>query len=441
MALFRNANLIDGMSSEVQEGKAIRVKNGRIAEITHDVGALPDEQVTDLQGFYVTPGLIDAHVHLITPFVPKVTPRVLLCLEDQIKRNLRAVLTSGVTTVRDMAAFPRKIQAAKKSVIEDPAAGPRIVCANSYVTCFGGTPEWVPYFRGPVKLIAGGQAVERARDPEETARIVRRMVDLGADWVKTCHSDRSVCIGKGALPTLSDASYRALFDEADRLGKPVAFHQYWLSAFKKGLEYEPATFEHVPVDGELDDGDIESFVEAGIGIIPTMIAFQSACDYDMVAGDISEKGEELFEPVVYKMISECLDRYQKKDFTQAEIEKDWIMDDEVFTEGIPIARENVRRIWDAGGRIGCGTDAGGSDFGFFGFFHRELTNLVDIGLSPFEALRCATVVNAEVLGMDGDIGTLEPGKYADMVVVRDNPLEDISAMGDVEAVYKGGVKV
>jgi len=441
MALFRNANLIDGKSGEVQKGKTIRVKNGRITEIIDDVGALPDEQVTELQGFYVTPGLIDAHVHLITPFVPKVTPRVLLCLGNQIKRNLRAVLESGVTTVRDMAAFPRKIQAAKRTVVEDPTAGPRIVCANSYITCFGGTPEWVPYFKGLVKLIAGGQAIERARDPEETANIVRRMVSLGADWVKTCHSDRSLCIGKGILPTLSDDSYRALFDEAERLGKPVAFHQYWLSAFKKGLEYKPATFEHVPLDGELEDSDVKAFVDSGIALTPTITAFKCLCDNEMVAGDISEKGGDLFEPVVHKMISECLDHYRKKDYTAEEIEKEYIMDEEVIAKGIPIIYRNLRKIWEAGGKLGCGTDAGGCDFGFFGFFHRELANMVDIGLSPFEALRCATAVNAEILGMDGDIGTLEPGKYADMVVVRDNPLEDISAMGGIEAVYKGGVKV
>ena len=92
----------------------------------------------------------------------------------------------------------------------------------------------------------------------------------------------------------------------------------------------------------------------------------------------------------------------------------------------------------AGARIGCGTDSGGSNFAFFGFFWRELENLVGAGMSPFEALRCATAVNAQILGLEKDIGTLEPGKLADLVVLEANPIEDIANMGRVRAVDKGG---
>jgi imidazolonepropionase-like amidohydrolase len=98
-------------------------------------------------------------------------------------------------------------------------------------------------------MIAGGQAVERVETPDQAVDAVRRMVLHRADWVKTCHSDRSLCVGKGTLPTLSDPAYTALFAEAAKFGKPVAFHQMWLSAFRKGLQFKPATFEHTPFDG------------------------------------------------------------------------------------------------------------------------------------------------------------------------------------------------
>ena len=438
MVIFRNLKLIDGISPEVREGKAIRVEGERIAEIVDDGDNLSADRVEDLKGAYVTPGLIDAHVHLITPFVPKVTPGVIMSLGRQVKRNLKTAVQDGVTTVRDVAAFPRRIQGARRAVEAWRIPGPRIVCANSYITCFGGTPEWVPYLRGPAKLIAGGQAVDRADSPEEIAALARHMVELGADWVKTCHSDRSLCRGKGELPTLSDESYEALFSEAKRMGKPVAFHQMWLSAFRKGLQYRPATFDHTPMDGVLGDEEVAAFVDSGTALIATLDVYKDTFEFDRISRDLDERGEEFLEPVCHKMVSSHLDKYMRNGFTAEEIEKEWVIDESIPRGGISNAYENVRKIWKAGGIIGCGTDSGGADFGFFGYFHRELGNLVEVGLSPFEALRCATAVNARILGMENDIGTLEPGKYADLVVVDGNPLEDISVMGRVLAVYKGG---
>ena len=441
MILFRNLNLIDGVSEEVQEDKAILVEGERIAGVVGDRDHLTADRVIDLGGAYVAPGLIDAHVHLITPFVPRVTPGVIMSLGKQIKRNLKAVVSDGVTTVRDVAGFPHRIQGARRMVNAGRIPGPRIVCANSYLTCFGGTPEWIPYLKGPAKLITGGQAIDRADTPEGIASLVREMVDKGADWVKTCHSDRSACRGKGELPTLSDEAYEALFSEAEKHGKPVAFHQMWLSAFRKGLEYGPATYEHTPMDGPLTDEDVAAFVDSGIALIATLDVYTDIFEFGRISHDLAEIGEECLEPVCHRMVAEELERYKKNDFTAEEIEKGWIMDTISPEEGLPTAFDNVRKIWTAGGKLGCGTDSGGADFAFFGFFHRELENLVEVGLSPYEALRCATVTNAEILGMEEDIGTLEPGKYADMVVVEDNPLEDISAMGRIKAVYKGGKKV
>lgn len=441
MALFRNLYLIDGTSQEVREGLAIRVEGERIAEIVSDRDGLSAGEVTDLGGAYVTPGLIDAHVHLITPFVPKVTPGVIASFAKQVRRNLATVVRDGVTTVRDVAAFPHRIQGARRAVEEGRIPGPRIKCANSYITCFGGTPEWIPYLKGPAKLIARGQAVARADSPDDVAALVRRMVGLGSDWVKTCHSDRSICRGRGALPTLSDESYDAFFSQADELGKPVAFHQMWLSAFRKGLRYGPATFEHTPLDGILDDEDVSAFVDSGGALIATLDVYRDIFEFERIAHDLEERGKEFLEPVCHRMVSEHLHKYMHDGFSPEEIEKEWVVDETATSEMLPNAFENARRIWKAGGVLGCGTDSGGVDFGFFGYFHRELVNLVELGLTPFEALCCATAVNAKILGMDGDIGTIEPGKYADMVAVEGNPLDDISNMGRVRAVYKGGTKV
>jgi imidazolonepropionase-like amidohydrolase len=443
MLLFRNLNLVDGVSGEVQEGIAVRVAGERIAEITHDREGLPADQVVDLGGAFVTPGLIDAHVHITTTFAipPKTTLGVIMAGGKQIRRNLATIVRSGVTTVRDVASFPRRIQGARRAVEEGRLIGPRIVCANSYITCFGGTPEQVAYLHGPAKLVAGGQFVDRADSPEEVAALVRRMVKLGADWVKTCHSDRSFFRGKGELPTLSDEAYGALFSEARRLGTPVAFHQQWLSAFRKGLQYKPATFDHTPMDGLLNDQDVSTFVDSGAAFIATMDVCKDFLEFDRISRDLETRDKENLEPVFYKLVSERIDKQINDRFTPEEIKTGWVMDENLKRESYPNVLENVRRIWKAGGVVGYGTDSGGGASYFFGHFHRELENLVEVGLSPFEALCCATAVNAGILGMDKEIGTLEPGKYADMVVVEENPLEDISKMARVKTVYKGGKEV
>ena len=217
----------------------------------------------------------------------------------------------------------------------------------------------------------------------------------------------------------------------------------------KYLRLVPVTFYSIsvvtrlvtPIDGPLNDEDVSAFVDAGVALIPTLDVYRDVFEYDRISRDLEERGREILEPVPRKLVSRYLEKYRNNDFTAEEIAREWVVDDSLPREGYSTAAENVRKIWNAGGTIGCGTDSGGSNFAFFGFFHRELENMVEVGMSPLEALLCATAVNAGILGMEEDVGTIEPGRYADMVVVDGNPLDDISNMGRVKEVYKGGIPV
>ncbi|MDY6795121.1 MAG: hypothetical protein SWK76_07555 [Actinomycetota bacterium] len=109
------------------------------------------------------------------------------------------------------------------------------------------------------------------------------LAEKGTDWIKTCHCDRSICLGKGELPTWADLTCQAFSDQAEELGKPMAFHQMWLSAFGKGLEFNPSTYEYTPMDAPLIDEDVSTFVDAGgshhgnLGRLPGHLLVRAYC--------------------------------------------------------------------------------------------------------------------------------------------------------------------
>jgi imidazolonepropionase-like amidohydrolase len=112
-----------------------------------------------------------------------------------------------------------------------------------------------------------------------------------------------------------------------------------------------------------------------------------------------------------------------------------------FKKAYPIAIENVEKIKAAGGKIGVGTDTCGTGLSFFGFYWKELKHLTHAGFSNYEALKAATSVNAEIIGLEKDVGSISSGKFADFVILNGNPLENIEDVRKVGTVFKGGERI
>jgi imidazolonepropionase-like amidohydrolase len=181
-------------------------------------------------------------------------------------------------------------------------------------------------------------------------------------------------------------------------------------------------------------------VEAGIPIVPTMRVPGDFGVLDRVAAWMNEKGERYLCPKALRETRSLLQAYQEG-ITPEMAQTGYHPDMSMLERGLPVAMENMRRLHAAGAVIGCGTDSGGDPFAVFGRICDEIDYLLEAGLSTFEALCSATVVNARILGLEDRLGTIEAGKVADFVVLDGNPLADITSLQRVQRVVQEGKTV
>jgi imidazolonepropionase-like amidohydrolase len=429
--VFHNLALFDGVAPELQPDSWLEVSEGQIRRVGQ--GPHPqDGDAVDLGGRTVMPGLIDAHVHVVNPFLPDLHPIAMLSINRQIKLNLASCLRSGVTTVRDMGAPAGVLQRVKRWIREGKAPGPRIVCTNSIITCPGGYPEYAPVYSFPLILLTGGQLAERVSVPDEVRAMVRQMVAKGSDWIKTAHSDRGFWLNRPDPLVFDDACFEALVDEAHSQGRPVAVHQTWASGFRKAIELGVDSIEHTPWDA-LADEEIQQLVDAGIPIVPTLYVFLTE-PWEWLDGE----GERHYCPESLRQTQEVLQLYLDGRVTPEMTQQGYYLDWDLIVRVLPVIRENAAKLVRAGPTIGFGTDSGGSQFAVFGRVYEEMEYLFQAGLTPLEVLRSATVVNARILGLEDRLGTLEPGKLADLIVVDGDPLVELSTLRQVHMVVKEG---
>lgn len=433
--IFYNFSLFNGVTPNLKPDCWLKVIDGHISKIGFGPHPHSHKEI-DLGRRIVIPGLIDAHVHLMTFFAPKINPAVLFSLKRQIKLNLANCIRCGVTTVRDAAAAPGFIRRIKRWIDEGKAVGPRIVCTNSFIIPSRAMPEFVPIFPLPMKLFWGGQIAERVNSPEKVRDAVRRMVAAGADWIKTTHSDKSLLLNQPDPPVFSDACFEALLDEARKHDRPVAMHQTQVSGFRKAIELGVDSMEHAPLD-VLTDEDIGQMVDSGIPIVPTIKVWRDELLQDRVAELISSEGDAYLCPESIRQTQAVLKMF-KIGITQEMSKKKYFPDLVLLERQLPVMMENVKRLYKKGATIGCGTDSGGSLFSVFGRYYEEIENLMEVGLSAFEALKSATIGNARILRLEDKLGTIESGKLADFVVLDKDPLRDILALQQVRMVVKEG---
>jgi imidazolonepropionase-like amidohydrolase len=436
--VFYNIALFDGVTPQVQPDSWLEVTDGHIHDIGFGPRPLPQRAI-DLGGRTVIPGLIDAHVHLMTFFAQQPNPVVLLSINRQIRLNLMNCIRCGVTTVRDVAAAPGFIRRISRWVEKGKAVGPRILRTNSFIIPPGAMPEFVPVFPLPMQLFFGGQITIRVNTPEKVRDAVQRMVALGADWIKTTHSDKTTLLNRPDPPVFDNACFDALVDEARRQNRPVAMHQTQVSGFRKAIELGVDSMEHAPLDA-LTDEDIGRMVDSNIPIVPTIKVWRDELLLDRVAELLEPEYNTYLCPEPLRQIRALLKTF-KNGITPEMAKKAYFPNLAMIERQLPVMMENVARLHKNGVNIGCGTDSGGTEFSFFGRFYEEIENLMEMGFSAFEALQSAMTINARILHLDDKLGTIEPGKLADFVVLDGNPLKDISALRQVRMVVKQGTIV
>jgi imidazolonepropionase-like amidohydrolase len=395
--VFTGARIFDGSGSDPASGD-LAVENGRIVDV--GTGLDGDESV-DLAGLTILPGLFDCHVHVVLTNIDhwRILNVPFSYRFYEAAENLRATLHGGITTVRDAGGADLGI---KRALADGLITGPRLQISLGMISQTGGHgDEWMPY-GGHVPLLPSHAGVPPVivDGPDEMRRKVRELIRMGADVIKVATSG-------GVLSPRDDprhahfrqAELDVLVEEATAAGIWVMAHAQASDGIKNAVRAGIRSIEHGVY---LDDEAIALMLERGTWLVPTLVAPQGVIE-------AAEAGAQIPDAALDKA-----------------------------RQVVDIHRESFRRAVEAGVRVAMGTDSGVTAHGRN---LRELELMAEAGMRPADVLVATTRGAAELMGIADDVGSIEPGKVADLTVVSGDPYDFTGYADRVEVVYQAGDKV
>ncbi len=397
--VLRAARLFDGRSEKLISPGLVVVQGNRI--LAAGPSARPPEgaEVIDLGDATLLPGLVDAHTHLTFEMTDDWKQDELDALKKPIPQlaieatvYARRLLLAGFTTVRDLGSSDQLDVGLRNAIARGTVPGPRMLVAVNAIGATGGHCDVTGYRPGALREDPGPGVAD---GPDAIRAQVRREVKYGADVVKVCATGGVLSQGDAVdSPQLTQAELDALVDEAHALGKKAAAHAHGATGAKRAVRAGIDSIEHGTF---LDDEALALMKARGTFLVPTLHA------------------------------NDSLGRLEKGGAPAAVVAKSRAAKD--------VAMKTFRRAVAKGVRIAFGTDSMVMPHGTNA---REFRLMVENGMRPVDALRAATSVDAELLGLK-DIGALEPGKLADVIAVPGDPTADIGVMERVLFVMKDGV--
>lgn len=390
---YTGATIWDGTGGPAMQDAALIVEDGRVVAVVPDAELPPVAETVSLDGKYVIPGLVEAHAHVSGDWAPD----DVTIPEERVVGDLLLYARYGVTTVNSLGD------------------GETVLAVRDAAT--GTEPR--------ARLMAAGAVIE-AMDPAQARADALHNADLGVDFLKLRVDDNL-----GTTPKMPWGAVQAVMDVGRERGIPVATHLFYLNDAKRLLAMGSGLLAHSVRDQDVDAELIAILRDRGVCYVPTLVREVSTFVYGshpdffddpffLRHADMAEV-ERLSQPAF-------MERMAGSSAAAA------------YRVALAQAQRNVKALHDAGIPIAMGTDAGPAAR-FPGFFeHVELQLMVDAGLTPEQALHSATAVSAECLGRD-DVGTLTPGKWADFIVLDEDPLQDIQASRSIERVYVAGQAV
>lgn len=401
--VIRAGRLIDGTSDAVLTDQAIVVRGGRIASVgpwarsQRPAGA----RLVDLSAATVLPGLIDAHTHLLlqgditsAEYDEQVLYQSIPYRAILGARNAQRALQQGFTALRDVeteGAMYADVDI-KRAINRGEIPGPRLWVATRALAPTGAygvtTPNWALELPGGVQFADGVEGVRLA---------VREQVRHGADLIKV-YVDRRYYIGADSVlhswPNYTDEELAALVDEARRQGRTVAAHAVGREGIDAALRAGVHSIEH----GQgITDDLAQRMAAQGVYWCPTLHVGEYVAEGRTRAGN------------------------------------------PIWTQMLEFHRRGFQAALRAGVRISYGTDAGG--FAWSEPLTRDFPIMVRLGMTPLQAIRSATTVAAQLLGQEANIGSVQAGRWGDIIAVQGEPDRDIAALDRVRFVMKGGVVV
>ena len=396
-------HLLDVRSGKLLTQQTIVVEKDRIVAVQSGYTAAsgPQDKVVNLENRTVLPGLIDCHVHVLShPGKGSSMNQFTMNPADYAYRAMGdALLTlrAGFTTVRDMGGDDGVNISLRNAVNRGQVVGPRIFTAGAAISATGGHMDDTDGLsRDLMEKI--GQPANVANGPDQCRQAVREQFKRGADVIKIASTGGVLDLSKdGSGPQYSEEEIRAVVETARDLGMKVACHAHGAEGIKRAVRAGVTSIEH----GTLMDDESRKLMKArGTWYVPTIIAGKSVADSARIAGYFPAA-------IVPKALSIG-----------------------------PQLQANCGRAYKAGVKIAFGTDAGVYRHGVNAL---EFGYMKEAGIPAIEAIRAATVNAAELLDETPNLGTLEVGKFADIVALDGDPLQDISALMRPTFVMKAGV--
>jgi imidazolonepropionase-like amidohydrolase len=366
------ARVVDGTGSPPRESVTVVLRNGLITSVGES-DPPADCHVIDLAGKTLLPGLIDAHAHLTS----------LGKLPDELRayglvKAMSDLLEAGITTVRDLGAYGDSVWRLRDAALRGLCKAPRLVLCGQVIsaTCAG------------AKTFPG--MYREANGVDEIRAAVREQASAGADVIKVMSTGALTVAGEDiGPPQLRSDEMVPLVEEAHRLGLPVASHAEGADGIRLSVEAGADTIEHGE-EGYLVPEALAAMAESGAIFVPTLSVFDHVAESDAYPRWMRERARRLGES----------------------------------------ARLTVQAARKEGVAIAMGADAPPQ-----GANAQELVRLADAGLTGIEALTAATGISARACRVDGLVGTVEPGKKADLIVVDGDPVSDLAILSDPQCMW------
>ncbi len=400
VTVIRAGTLIDGKSDQPRRDQVIVIRGNRIESVSDAPGKIPaGAAVIDLSKATVLPGLIDSHTHIFLQgeaptqggYDANILTAPLALRAARATVSARRALEQGFTTLRDVETEGAGYGdiGIKQAIEAGYIPGPRLLVSTRAISTTGGYP--LEGYAPELEMPKGAQIID---GPIEARKAAREQLDHGADWIKVYMTHRSWVGKKGELvsqPTLTVEELRAIVDETHGWGKKVACHAYSGIGLHRALDGGCDSIEH---GLDLDDAAIAQMLKQGTWYVPTLSVYYT--DWgppDSEAGQRDRLRASVHEP-------------------------------------------SFRKALKAGVKIVFGTDMGGIPW--TEPIAQEFSRMVEFGMQPMDAIQSATSRAAVMLDMEGKIGVLAPGAFADIVAVDADPLRDIKALEKIDFVMKDG---
>ncbi|MEJ2657860.1 MAG: amidohydrolase family protein [Desulfobacterales bacterium] len=454
-----NINIIDVDSGKIMPVRGLLVKDKQIDQLVlqEDFDKIresyPIKQEINGENKYLIPGLSDIHGHLSLISEFELGLKQLRYFDAQRQKNCEEALKSGCTFVKDSGGAINVMDYLRHEIENDRLLGPKMMAAKETISPKGGMWD-LGIFNKFAPMIFGGRVLNFPKNTQELEETIDWFNESGSDFFKTYFEDKPIYGGKESdVFNMFTPEHAALIrKKATAYNKMVEAHSMFIKGSRRVIDAKFDFIAHFTVDEPYSPEDAQKMKNNNVAVIPTL---SLGCYFAMNCG---EKGfpnhpdfqffkEKLNNEVPAMMVRCTIPQLRNNYLHFAKWIDQYIEDRKMPSVGqvypervhgfIKNAQESLNNLHNAGVKIGIGTD-GGSGITFVGNLQIEFEALEHFGFTPAEILRMATLGNMEIIHLEKKLGSIEKGKFADMVILDKNPLNDAKAITSVSGVFKNG---